>query len=326
MPPFDGPASFMISPRDVTLIGMTGRQEPQNDMDGCDRRGSDSSNNSNHTTITNTNNSPRKKSLKPSSSSLSSSSSTTAASPQQGHQHTSTTPQCWEHDGDCESLTTATSTAVSTATGTSTAAHVRFLETTDIFESDLPRASELSDDDKAGVWWTEADYRAFDKNIEALVKSMQCRPESVSGTGLSYGQVIQRVYDACVEATSQGLFEIPSEDQEMLVRWMKRSHNRRGLESFLVETLAIDQQVTQEKTLESVRRMYESRDVYAATKALAIQKGARSYLKHPGFLLTAWPLATWSPTKWSQQSQEATPQEGSATAGKNHGLLCSALL
>jgi hypothetical protein len=102
---------------------------------------------------------------------------------------------------------------------------------------DVPLASQMTMKEKGALWWSGDDFKHFKISIKIMNRSMLCRPAGAGGES-SYVSTLARVYTACMDAKTDD-FEISIVDRDLLLKWARNAHCRRGLERSIIRSSKI---------------------------------------------------------------------------------------
>ena len=150
---------------------------------------------------------------------------------------------------------------------------VRFSNVETIQLKDSPVSSSMSEAEKSSVWWGKDELQASKESAIGVIESMDHRPNCAAIHTDSYQTVLRRINDACSRSGSDRATAVTPDDTKQLADWHKKSHVKRGLEQFVLDS-AVQRKKTQETLLHAIDLLSKNGNIDDSTKAESIRSCA----------------------------------------------------
>eukprot|EP00527_Entomoneis_sp_CCMP2396_P009901 CAMPEP_0198138464 /NCGR_PEP_ID=MMETSP1443-20131203/1877_1 /TAXON_ID=186043 /ORGANISM="Entomoneis sp., Strain CCMP2396" /LENGTH=225 /DNA_ID=CAMNT_0043800255 /DNA_START=56 /DNA_END=733 /DNA_ORIENTATION=+ len=98
---------------------------------------------------------------------------------------------------------------------------------------------QIFKEDCAEHWYRRSDFQAFKSSTIISARDVVFFDRDFSGGWESYRNVIERVYETCVESDMETT-QVDEDDYDSFVRWVSIKKNRIGLERLVVRSLGKD--------------------------------------------------------------------------------------
>jgi hypothetical protein len=134
---------------------------------------------------------------------------------------------------------------------------------------DVPRASQMLDQEKNLLWWNREELNESLESIHMIMRSMSKRPRSKNGT-VPHHTLLYRIDDTCMVAAQEQTEPDNSEDIKLLSDWHRNTLSKRGLEKLVLNSGERNRKII-ETIVHATTMVSKNENINEGTKAESIR-------------------------------------------------------